>query len=110
MVLGVVFVLVGILGFFNSPVLGIFQVNTLHNVIHLLSGILALYFGSQSESAAKSYAKVFGIIYGLVTILGFVLPDGNVLGLFTVNMADNILHLVLAVVFLYIGYSKSGQA
>ncbi len=101
-VLGAVFVIIGLLGFVNQPVLGIFEVNTLHNLIHLASGILALIFAGMAESQAKTFAVVMGVVYALVTILGFVL-GGNVLGLFHANMAGNILHLVLAIVFLAVG-------
>jgi hypothetical protein len=101
-VLGAVFVIIGLLGFVNHPVLGIFEVNTLHNLIHLASGILALIFAGMAESQAKTFAVVLGVVYALVTLLGFLL-GGNVLGLIHVNMADNLLHLVLTVVLLATG-------
>lgn len=103
MILGVVFVIVGLLGFVNHPVLGIFEVNTLHNLIHLVSGILAIYFANKGEAPAKTFAKVFGVIYLLVAVLGFAL-SGNILGLFMVNTADNLLHVVLGAVFLALGF------
>jgi hypothetical protein len=107
MVLGLVFVVVGVLGFFMDPVLG-FEVDMVHNVVHLLSGIIALAMASMGEASAKTYGKVFGLIYALVTILGFVSgTDGKLLGIMEYNGADNILHLVLAVVLLYVGFSKS---
>jgi len=105
-VLGAVFIVVGLLGFVNHPVLGIFEVNTLHNLIHLASGILALIYAGMAESQAKTFAVVMGVIYALVTILGFLL-GGNILGLIQANLADNLLHLVLAVVFLAVGLGKS---
>jgi len=108
-VLGAVFIIVGLLGFINHPVLGIFEVNTLHNLIHLASGILALIFAGMGESQAKTFAVVLGVIYALVTILGFLL-GGNILGLIHTNMADNLLHLVLAVVFLAVGLGGRSSA
>lgn len=105
---GIVFILIGILGFIpgvtdaDGMLLGIFQVDALHNVIHLLSGIVALLCAG-SHAGAKSYFKIFGVIYALVTILGFV-GGGNVLGLIMVNGADNVLHLVIAVVALALGF------
>ena len=105
-VLGAVFIVVGLLGFVNHPVLGIFEVNTLHNLIHLASGILALIYAGMAESQAKTFAVVMGVIYALVTILGFLL-GGNILGLIHTNLADNLLHLVLAVVFLAVGLGKA---
>lgn len=101
-VLGVVFVLIGLLGFFNDPVLGIFEVDVLHNLIHLVSGVLLLIYGG--KPAAKTLAVVLGVVYALVTVLGFLM-GGSVLGLMTMNMSDNVLHLVLAVVLLAVGLS-----
>ncbi len=108
-VLGVVFILIGLLGFFNNPILGIFAVDTVHNVVHLLSGILALVFAGK-PSQAKMFAIVFGIVYGLVAILGLLMGEGKVLGLITVNAADNYLHILLAVVLLVVGFMKSGSS
>ena len=104
---GVVFIVLGLLGFVNDPILGIFDVDALHNIIHLASGILALVFASQGESQARMFALVLGIVYALVTILGFLTGDGKILGLVSVNGADNYLHLVLAIVFLVVGLKKS---
>jgi hypothetical protein len=105
-VLGVVFIIIGILGFFNNPILGIFEVDTMHNVVHLASGILALIFASRGENQARTYALVLGIVYALVTVIGFISSTGSILGLFTVNTSDNWLHLVLAIVFLALGLKK----
>jgi hypothetical protein len=105
-VLGAVLIIVGLLGFINNPVLGIFKVDVLHNLVHLASGILAVVFAGMGASQAKTFAVILGVVYALVTILGF-LSGESVLGLITVNMADNVLHLVLAIVFLVIGLKKS---
>ncbi len=106
MILGVVFVLVGLLGFFNSPILGIFGTNLLHNIVHLATGLVLVFAASRSEDAAQTSAKVFGVIYALVTILGFVAMSfmTSLLGL---NMSDNILHVVLTAVLLYLGFGTA---
>ena len=111
MLFGVIFLVVGILGFFNNPILGLFEVNTVHNLIHIVSGIIALAMVSKGEAQAKLFGKVFGIVYALVAVLGFLLPGGDIFGLMTVNMADNVLHIVLAIVFLWVGFGsmKSGM-
>lgn len=110
MVLGVVFVLIGVLGFFNDPVLGIFEVDAVHSVVHLLSGVVALTMASMGESSAKTFAKVFGLVYGLVAVLGLVLgTDAKLLGLMEINAADNYLYVFLAVVLLYVGFAKSSS-
>ncbi len=106
---GVIFVLIGALGFVpgitsDGHLLGIFEVDTVHNLIHLLSGILAF---AMAGKAAKKYFQIFGIVYLLVTILGFMQGD-NVLGLIGVNGADNILHLVISLLAIWIGFRKEG--
>ncbi len=110
---GAVFLLVGILGFVPtfSPLhsdgmrylLGLFMVGGIHNAIHILSGVAALAGGYSSEKYAQMYFRVFGAVYALVTVIGFIQKD-TVLGIFHVNMADNFLHLGLAVAILGIGF------
>lgn len=104
----IVFILVGILGFVpavtqNGHLLGIFEVDTLHNIVHLLSGLAAALAARTSTHASVLYFKVFGVVYAAVTVLGFV-NGGSVLGLIPVNMADNILHLAIAGAALAIGF------
>lgn len=108
-ILGIVFVVIGVLGFFNDPLLGIFDVDGTHNVIHLLSGVLALGAVGMGMDATRTYAKVFGVVYGLVAVLGFLMPGDMILGLFASNIADDVLHVVLAVVFLYVGFGRSAN-
>ena len=104
---GIVFILIGVLGFIpgvttGGELLGIFHVDAVHNVVHLLSGVVAL-FCAGSHSVAKGYFKIFGVVYGLVTIIG-LLGSGSILGLFTVDGADNVLHLIIAVSALALGF------
>ena len=54
-----VFLLIGVLGFVpgittNGHLLGIFEVDTVHNVIHLTSGLLGLIFAGKSARAAAT--------------------------------------------------------
>lgn len=108
LVFGAVFLLVGILGFIpaatpDHKLLGLFMVGGIHNVIHILSGALAIAGAMTSEKYAQLYFRVFGSVYALVTVVGFVQKD-TVLGIFAVNTADNFLHLVLAVAILAVGF------
>jgi hypothetical protein len=111
-IFGVVFVLVGLLGFVpglttDGNLLGVFHVNLLHNIIHLASGIVALLAGFASLRYSKLYFQVFGVVYALVAVLGFISGDNDVVGLVANNMADNLLHVVIAVTALYLGFGKS---
>lgn len=105
-VFGIILIVVGILGFIpaltpDGKLLGYFQVDTIHNVVHLVTGVIALF---AAADYAKLYFKVFGFIYLIVAIAGFLLA-GNLM-LFHVNMADNILHLVIAAVALFLGFTR----
>mgnify|MGYP003394790607 CR=1 FL=1 len=108
-VFGIVFLVVGVLGFVpgvttpDGHLLGVLEVDMLHNIIHILSGVLAIGAAWAASGYARLYFQVFGIVYALVTITGFF-TGGSIFGLFMVNMADNLLHLVIAAVALYAGF------
>ncbi len=114
MVFGVVFLLVGLLGFVPGvtttdsngmqQLLGLFMVDPLHNAVHLLSGIAGL-VAAMNAKYAKMYLVGFGVIYGLVTLVGFF--DETIFGLMHVNMADNWLHLLLTLGLLGAGLGLS---
>ncbi len=57
------------------------------------------------EVAARQYAKLLGVVYGVITIAGFAQGPGKLLNLFLVNTADNYLHVLLALIFLYTGFA-----
>ena len=110
---GVVFLLIGILGFVpalapNEMLLNIFHVNAAHNVVHLLTGVVALLAGMGGVGAARTFFRIFGVVYGLVAVLGFVVGDGLLLGLISNNMAVTWLHVAIALVSLIIGFAPSG--
>ncbi len=98
-IVGAVFILVALLGFFGDDlVLGIFAVNTLHNIVHLVSGALLVAIGFLTELAARITLWVFAAVYGLVMILGFAGVEPAI-ELLHLNMADNWLHLLLTLLF-----------
>ena len=103
--------MLGLLGFIPNPIVGInglFMTNAVHNIIHLASGIYLIVAALNSERASKMAFKVVGIVYLLVTLLGFLTIGtngmGSLLGLVSMNAADNYLHLVLTAVFLFVGF------
>lgn len=111
---GVVFLLVGILGFVpavtkDQMLLGIFHVNAAHNVVHLLSGAIALFAGMTSAGAARVYFRIFGVVYGLVAVMGFMMGDGMLLGLISNNTADTWLHVVIAATSLLLGFMPASS-
>jgi len=99
----------GVLGFFYSAsfatgdaiereaVLGIFDVNAWHNIVHIATGALALVVAG-SYSPSRAFALALGVVYLLVTAIGFAVGDGEaIVGLVPVNTEDNVLHLLIAV-------------
>ena len=108
-VLGVVLTILGIWGYLtgNAPILGIFAVDGTHNLVHLVSGIVGILAALGGEKYSKTYLQVFGVIYAIVFLLGIFTPgEGLILGLFTSNLADDILHLAIAAAALYGGFGK----
>jgi uncharacterized membrane protein HdeD (DUF308 family) len=105
-ILGVVFLLVGICGFFAPHLLGA-HLTPPHNLVHIVSGIIAIYFGfSGSLSGAKNFCLLFGVVYLALGILGmFVLGVGadkmwNVAGILELGKIDHLIHILLGLVFL----------
>ncbi len=103
-VLGVVLLLVGIAGFVTGDPLIAFKVDAVHNSIHILSGLVAL-FAASNYSYARMYLIVFGLVYAVVAILGFTM-GGDIVGLFTTNAADDYLHTAIALVCLVVGFGS----
>lgn len=108
LVFGAVLTLVGLLGFGlvsgSGDLLGIFGVNTLHNVVHLASGVVGVAAAVAAGGAyARYYNQGFGAIYAVVVAVGFGLPD-LAMNLLNIGMADNVLHLAIAVVLLGVGF------
>lgn len=111
-VFGAVYLLVGLLGFAvtggvgfisneGGLLLGIFEVNPLHNIAHLLIGAALLVAGLANARAAKGVNTTVGAVYLLLGIVGFFLTGpANILAL---NVPDHFLHLASAVVLLGVG-------
>ena len=114
-VFGVVYLLVGLVGFAvtgfsnfagtdTGDKLLVFEINPLHNIVHLAIGVLLL-LSSRAVATAKGANTAVGAVYLLVGILGLFLigSDANILSL---NGADNVLHLASAIVLLGVGLSQ----
>jgi len=118
-VFGIVFILVAILGFVASGgsmdadpataprLLGLFAVNVLHNVVHLLFGVWGL-LAARSFSGAKTYGMVGGIAYIALAALGYVSP--TTFGLIPIGGNDIWLHALLGVVLAAVGFTAKAPA
>ena len=112
---GIVFLAVGILGFVpgitkDDMLLGIFMVNKMHSIVHIASGAVFLLASMAGAGAASLWFKIFGLVYAVVAILGFMNPNGMLLGMISNNPADTWLHVVLAAAMLLIGFAVPKQA
>jgi hypothetical protein len=116
---GVVFLLVGILGFIpgittnygdlsfaghmsDAKLIGVFQVSVLHNLIHLAYGVVGLAVASRPRPAAL-YLLVGGIVYGVVWIYGVAVGMDSNANFVPLNTADNWLHFLLFVSMVVLG-------
>lgn len=117
LIFGLVFTVIGILGFVPGitwqdengmdMLLGIFHVDAVHNLVHLASGLLGL-LAARQDNFASLYLRSLGVIYAIMTIAGF-LQSTTILGLVGVNLADNVLHLILASAMLGVGFGVRPQ-
>ena len=117
---GAVYVLVGLLGFFwvndvpfagpgdgTNAILGIFEVNPLHNIVHLLIGAALLIAGAGTAASARAANSTIGAVYLLLGVVGCFLtaPDGgrSPINFLSLNVPDHILHLATALLLLATG-------
>ena len=123
---GVVYILVGILGFIPGinvmmppedgvtvamsygHLLGIFPVNVIHNIVHLLIGAWGV-ASAGAFATARTYARSIAVIYGLLAICGFIAPFSSLFGLAPLFSHDIWLHALSAVVAAYVGWGVAAE-
>src|SRR5438876_5758844 len=102
-VFGIVFLAIGILGFVPAVtsdvngmpmLLGIFHVNAAHNFVHIASGVVFLLCGMAGAGPSRTFFKIFGIVYAVVAVWGFIAGNGNTLWVVSNNMPVTWLHVV----------------
>lgn len=113
LVTSVVFLLVGIAGFVpgittsynelsfaghgsGAMLLGIFQVSILHNIVHVLFGVVGLLM-ARTATGARSFLIGGGIVYLVLWVYGLIVGDTSAANFVPLNAADDWLHLVLAI-------------
>ena len=112
-IFGAVYIVVGLLGFLvtggggfiatdGGLLLGIFEVNPLHNIVHVAVGAVLLIGGLSSVPAAKGINTAVGAVYLLLGIVGFFLV-GTAANILALNTFDHFLHLASAIVLLGVG-------
>jgi len=118
-VAGAAFLLVGILGFIpgitsnyddmtfagndsGAELFGIFQVSVLHNIVHLLFGVLGLW-AARTWATARGFLIAAGAVYLVLFVYGMVVDRASDANFVPVNAADDWLHLALGAAMLAIG-------
>lgn len=111
LIIGIVFTLIGLAGFLVAPgmrqgsLFG-FSVDLVHNLVHLVTGILGLI--AAFSGWARRYNQIFGIIYLLLGLFGLIYPalyfGGRFLGVMHINAADHVLHWVVGVIAAGVGF------
>jgi hypothetical protein len=109
---GFAFLIGGVLGFVPGVVkdgmyFGMFMVNTLHNILHIVSGTMFLVASVIGERSARLWFLAFGVFYGAIAAMGFVVGDGMICGLISNNLYDAWGHAGLALAMLLIGFATS---
>ncbi len=124
LIIGIFFFLCGVMGFIPAFVkeptvtpdvanlgfttgygylLGIFPINVLHNIVHLVVGILGI-LASISLDSSRLYSGALGIFYGLLTVMGLIPATQSTLGLIPIFGNDVWLHAVTAAIAVYFGF------
>jgi hypothetical protein len=108
LVFGIIYTLVGLVGFLSPlggtfgmtpvPLLGLFYVNLVHNIVHLVIGVPGLLMAGTMDGALR-YLRVFGIILVIVAIAGFVVD--NPFGILPIGGQDRWLHLASGLIMLW---------
>jgi hypothetical protein len=107
---GVVYTLVGILGFFVAPTMDvhnliIFPVNVLHNIVHLLVGLAGIAFFMSNR--AVQYARGMAILFAVLAVVGLIAPNG--FGLVPLGGTDIALHALTAILAAVAGWLYAGR-
>ena len=115
-ILGIGFLLVGVLGFVMPGLLGA-HFTLAHNIIHLVTGAVSLWLGLKgTPAAAKNFCIVFGAVYLLLGIAGFAAGDGadRMLTLLPDQLmfgtTDHIIHILLGAIYLFGGLATRAVA
>jgi hypothetical protein len=124
LIYGIVFLLVGIAGFIpglktpmdmdvhlavdgvSGRLLGLFPINSLHNIVHLAFGVWGV-LAYRTFPAARLYGRSVAIIYGVLTIMGLIPVLNTTFGLIPLYSHDIWLHAVLAIIAAYFGFAAA---
>jgi hypothetical protein len=115
--LGGIYLLVGLVGFAITSGVGFmdtagkdlifFELNPLHNIVHLLVGALLVLGATRGAASAKAVNTLVGGVYLLVGVLGLFISGNADLDILALNHPDNLLHLGSALALLAVGRTQN---
>jgi hypothetical protein len=113
-IFGILFLLGGILGFVpgitkDDMFLGIFMVNTMHDFVHIASGVIFLIASMAGSGTARLWFQIFGSVYAALALMGFMAGNGMIFNLISNNRNDAWGHAALALLLLLIGFATPKQ-
>jgi hypothetical protein len=127
LILGIIYLLVGILGFLpfalstppaSAPsvsvttlygyLLGIFPVNVLHSIVHLIIGIWGI-LAYRSFNASRSFAGVVAALFAVLTIMGLIPGLNTTFGLIPLFSNDIWLHAITALAAAYFAFAAPSE-
>lgn len=122
LVFGIVYLVLGILGFFpafysavpagaphlditafQGNLFGIFPVNVVHDIVHILLGLIAIGAGAHATSA-RLLSCTFFVLFGLITFLGFIPEINTFYGAMPIYGDDTWLNAATSVISAYFGF------
>jgi len=112
--MGSLFLFGGILAFVpgvtkDGMYFGVFMVNTAHNILHIVSGIMFLVASMFGERPARLWFRIFGAFYAAIAAIGFVVGNHLIFGLIMNSTFDSWGHASLAAIMLLIGFTVPKQ-
>lgn len=107
---GIGFIFIGVAGFLSLFIIqgllfGLYEVNTVNNIFALGSGVLAI-MAATSYRRTKHYFQLLGLIFMVLAVIGIATGGDLRLIMMHVNMADNIFRIIMAAIFIYLGFSR----
>jgi uncharacterized protein DUF4383 len=114
LVFGVIYLAAGVLGFFpfvggsftqtSSALLGLFKINLLHNLVHVVIGIAGIAAASSIVNS-RMFCQIVGVVLLVLGVLGIFTAEP--LGLLYIAGPDIALHLVSGAVLAYFGFAAT---
>jgi len=107
MILGWILIVIGILGFIpgitsGGMFIGIFGVGVWFNVGYIIAGIVSVLCSRSGDQMARTCTIWLGVIFAVIAIWGFI--TSTIIWFIPVNMADNWLNVIVALIYLYVGF------